>query len=158
MTSSNNWIFILHFNYKDKKSRHQAEAKRDEGLIYMKKTMERMSCFSVIAKDEHKSCLLLHGYMHLNNGCTRGHIKKVLGRHSNCKMTNYGDVVNLLKCFNIDKNMTVTGELPTQNSRKKDDANWVLKMGCDRSDALERVETESPTCVKNSSQITMNND
>jgi pyruvate dehydrogenase complex dehydrogenase (E1) component len=128
MALAKNWIFNLYFNYKDEASREWAKAKRDESLTHVKKTMERMSRFSVIAKDGNGSCLMLRGYMHLNNPCTREYVKKVLGKYSSCSMTNSGDVVNLLKHFNVDKDMTVTGELPSQNSRKKDDANWVMKV------------------------------
>jgi len=125
MVLSKNWIFNLYFNFKDEKSRGWAERKRDDSLVYMKKTMERMARFSVIAKDENTTCLLLRGYTHLNNSCTREHVKKVLGKYSNCKMTNLGDVVALLKFFHIDRCITVTGELPSQNSRKRDDAGCV---------------------------------
>ena len=104
MTLAKNWIFSLYFNYKDEESRAWAETRRCESLTYMKKTMERMSRFSVIAKDENKanSCLLLRGYINLNCACTRVHVKKLLGKHSNCKMTAYSDVENLLKFFNVD--------------------------------------------------------
>ena len=90
-----------------------------------------MSRFSVIAKNENKanSCLLLlRGYINLNCACTRVHVKKLLGKYSNCKMTTHGDVVNLLKCFNVNKDVTVTGKLPSQNSRWRDDARWVMKV------------------------------
>lgn len=143
MALTKNWIFNLYFNYKDEEGRKWAETKRGESLTYIKKTMERMSRFSVVARDENESCLLLRGYMHLNNACTREYVKKVLGRYSNCKMTNYGDVVNLLKYFNIDKGATVTGELPSQNRRKKDDAGWVMRVVRCQGDDFERAGTES---------------
>jgi hypothetical protein len=142
MALAKNWIFNLYFNYKDEEGRKWAETRRDEGLVYMKKTMERKSRFSVIAKDESKSCLLLRGYMHLNSACKRDHVKKLLGKYSNCKMASSGDVVNLLKYFNIDKNVVVTGELPSQNQRKKDDARWVMRVVRDSTGDFERVETE----------------
>jgi hypothetical protein len=104
-------------------------------LTYMRGTMERMSRFSVIAKDENKSCLLLRGYMNMNNACMRGHVKRLLGKYSNCNMATGGDIVNLLKYFNIDENnVTVTGELPSQNSRKRDDSRWVMKLAYDKGD------------------------
>jgi hypothetical protein len=112
MSLTKNWIFNLYFNCKDEGSRVWAETRRDECLAYMRQSMERMSRFSVIAKDETESCLLLRGYMNLNNPCTRAHVK--LGKRSNCKMATGGDIVNLLKYFNIDKTITVTGELPSQ--------------------------------------------
>ena len=138
MTLAKNWIFNLYFNFKDEEGRKWAETKRDESLTYMKRMMDRMSRFSVIAKDENKSCLLLRGYMHLNNACTREYVKKVLGKYSNCKMTNYGDVINLLKYFKVDEDVAVTGELPSQNSRKKDDASWVMRVVRDESGDFQR--------------------
>ena len=110
MTSAKNWIFNLYFNYKDEESRARAETRRCESLTYMKKTMERMLSFSVIAKDENKanSCLLLGGYINLNCMGTRVHVKKLLGKYSNCKMTTHSDFVNLLKYFNGDEDVTVT--------------------------------------------------
>ena len=75
---------------------------------------ENRSRFSVIAKDENKvnSCPLLRGYMNLKSTCTARHAKKLLGRYSNCKPSIFGDVVNLMKYFHIDKQLTVTGKLP----------------------------------------------
>lgn len=88
-----------------------------------------MAKFPVVAKDENRtnSCLMLWGHMHLNNPCARVHVKKLLGKCSNCKMANCGDVVQLMIHFNVDDNATVTGELPSQNSRKKVDARWIVK-------------------------------
>ena len=145
MALSKNWVFNLYFNYKDEEGRKWAETKRDESFIYMEKTMERISRFSVIAKDENGSCLLLRGYMHLKNPCTRGHVKKVLGKYSNCKMSALGDAVNLLKYFNVDKNVAVTGELPSQNRCKMHDARWVMRVVRDQTEDFEsvRVETDS---------------
>jgi hypothetical protein len=147
VTLSKNWVFNLYFNFKSAEGREQAETKRNEGLIYMKKILERMSCFSVIVRDEHESSLLLRGYMHLNNPCTREYIKRVLGKYSNCRMTNLGDVVYLLKIFNIDKDISVTGELHS-NGRKKDDANWVLKMASDKGNDFERGKAVSDAIVE----------
>ena len=100
--------------------------------------MERMAGFSVIARDGGNMVLLLRGYMNLKSPVTRDYVKKILGKRSNCKMAAGGDVVNLLRYFNIDKGVTVTGELPCtgkrSTGRKKDDANWVLKMARDLSD------------------------
>lgn len=137
MVLSKNWIFNLYFNFKDEKSRGWAERKREESLIYMRKTMERMTQFSVITKDGNTACLLLRGYMHLNNACMREHVKKVLGKYSNCKMTKMGDVVALLRFFYVDRYITLTGELPSQNSRKRDDARWVMRQTRDGSDDFE---------------------
>ena len=134
MASSKNWVFNLYFNYRDEEGRKWAETKRDEGLAYTKKTIERMAQFSVIAKDEHmSSCLMLRGYVHLKSPCARDYVKKVLGKYSNCKMTSHNDIVNLLRFFAVDRNVTVTGELPSQNRRKKDDARWVMKMARDNT-------------------------
>ena len=82
---------------------------RCENLVYLKRMLESKARFSVIAKDKNKanSCLLLRGYMNLNNGCTQGYAKKLLGKNSNCKPSIFGDVVHLMKCFHIDKDITV---------------------------------------------------
>ena len=131
MTSAKGWIFNLYFNYKDEESRRLAEIKRDERLIYMRHTMERIARFSAIAKDEHKanSCLILSGYMALKYPCTKAHIKKILGKYSNCTPSVYGCLVNLLKYFSIDKYLTVTGRLPSQGDCKTAlDARSVMRM------------------------------
>ena len=72
---SKNWIFNLYFNFKDEQGKGWAEGTRKESLIYMKKTMERMVSFSVIAKNKNKTCLLPTGYVHLNNAFTREHLR-----------------------------------------------------------------------------------
>ncbi len=138
MSLSNKWVFNLYFNYKDDGGKYYAEKRREEALIYMNKTMERMACFSVIAKDEHERCLRLRGYLHLNNPCTRDYIKKVLGKFSNCKTACFSDVVYLLKYFNVDKDITVTGELAS--GPKKDDANWVVRTSLNDADDFEKAK------------------
>ena len=76
MILAKGWIFNLYFNYNDEETRRLAEIKRDESLIYMTHTMERVARFSAIVKDENKanSCLILSGYMTLKNPCTKVHI------------------------------------------------------------------------------------
>jgi hypothetical protein len=129
MELSKTFVFNLYFNCRDEEQRVWAETKREESLKYMRGTMERMSRFSVIAKDQKDLVLLLRGYMHLKNPCTREYnIKRILGKYSNCKRATTGDIVNLLKYFNIDKDVTVTGELPSLNKGKRYDARWVLKI------------------------------
>jgi hypothetical protein len=145
MELSKTWIFNLYFNCRDEEQRVWAEAKREATLTYMRGTMERMSRFSVIAKDRKDSVLLLRGYMHLKNQVTRDYVKKILGKYSNCKRAGTSDVVNLLKYFNIDKEVAVTGELPSSlNKGKRDDARWILKMANDKGDDFRlKSETES---------------
>ena len=43
-------------------------------------------------------------------------------------MSSYRDIVNLLKYFNIDRDVTVTVQLPSKNKGKKDNTKWVLKL------------------------------
>ena len=119
-----------------------AEKQRDDNLICMEKTMDRVARFSIIARDDGESCLQLRGYMNLNHPCTRVHLKKILGKYSNCRMTCNADVLNLLKYFNIDRNATVTGELPSTSRRKKDNAKWVLRSALDKKEEFERVRSE----------------
>ena len=135
MTLSKNWVYTLYYNFKDEVGKKWAEARREEGLIYMKKTMERMSSFSVTAKEDNDSCLLLRGYTQLNNACTRDYIKKVLGRFSNCKAALPCDVLYLLKYFNINRDVTVTGELIS--GRNRHNANWVVKTALHGGDDFE---------------------
>ena len=98
MTTTKNWVWNLYFHYKGDEGRNKAEARRYETLIYLSKLLEGKSRFSVIAKDENKpnSCLLLRGYMNLNNNCNKEYVRKLLGKYSNCKPSIFGDVVNLM--------------------------------------------------------------
>ena len=116
--TTKNWIFNCYFFYKGVKGKAVAETRRHETLVCLRKMLEGKARFSVIAKDENKtnSCLLLRGYMNLNNTCNEGHAKKLLGKFSNCKPTVFGDVVMLMKLFHVDKQLTVTGRLPAQGN------------------------------------------
>ena len=73
-------------------------------------------CLDLLWKNKTNSCLLLRGYMNLNNTCNEGHAKKLLGKFSNCKPTVFGDVVMLMKLFHVNKQLTVTGRLPAQGN------------------------------------------
>ena len=119
MTQTKNWILNMYFHYKCAKGKEKAETTRYESSMYLRRLLEDKSRFSVIAKDENKanSCLLLRGYMNLRNCCKRECAKKLLGKCSNCKPSIFGDIVHLMKCFHIDKAMTVTGRLPTQGNK-----------------------------------------
>jgi hypothetical protein len=103
----------------------------------LKKTLDRVSQFSVIArdenvgKDENVGSLMLTGYIRMTNTCSQSHVKKMLGKFSSCVPTILGDVVNLLKFYSIDKYITVTGRLPSRgdvnDGKLGYSAEWVLK-------------------------------
>jgi len=90
VTAPQDWIFDLCFNCKNEEGRLWAANKREESLAFLRKTVERMPCFSVIAKDENKTCLLLHGCMSLKNPCKRDRAKRLLAQslHDSQKCTN----------------------------------------------------------------------
>lgn len=152
MATTKNWIFNVYFHYKGAKGKEKAETRRYETLVYLKKLLESRARFSVIAKDENKpnSCLLLRGYMNLNDTCTNGYAKKLLGKCSNCKPSIFGDVVNLMKLFHIDEQVTVTGRLPAQgNNGSKTmksyatDAKWIINT------LVEQIDKQDfDDCVK----------
>ena len=138
MTTTKNWMINLYFHYKegDDESKEKAQMRRYESAVYLKKLFEKRSRFSVIARDENKTnkCLLLRGYVNLHNGCKFKHIKNLIGKHSNAKPAGFGDVVMLMKYWTIDKQVVVTGRLPSQgnNGSKRmqpyaTDARWILK-------------------------------
>ena len=109
-TKTKRWSFILYFKYKDAR---RAEKQRNESLIYLQETMKRSALFSVIAKDESNSSLILRGYMHLRNPCELPHVKKMMGKYSHCKPAVFDDIINLMLCYGIDKQCAVSGVLPS---------------------------------------------
>lgn len=132
MILTKNWVFSVFFNYKDEAGRARAEVQRGEFLIYLKKTMERVARFSVIAKNadrDDSSYLLLTGYVSMKNQCTQVHVKKLLGKHSHCKASGLGDVINLMRFYNIDKRLTVTGVFPCGGHKSTpDDSEWAMRV------------------------------
>lgn len=54
-------------------------------------------------------------------------MKKLLGKFSRCKITGLGAFVHLLRYFNIDKNLTVTGSLYHGNKTAAE-ARWIMKV------------------------------
>ena len=51
----------------------------------------------------------------MKNACTQPHVKKILGKFSHCHPAPFGDVINLIQCFNIDKQTVLTGKLATND-------------------------------------------
>lgn len=159
MTQTKNWIFNVHFHHKGAKGKEKAETTRCKSIVCLRRLLEDKSRFSVIAKDENKanSCLLLRGYMNLHNTCKKECAKKLLGKHSNCKPSIFGDVVNLMKYFHIDKQLTMMGRLPAQgnNGAKRmksyaTDAKWIMKTLVEQIDEQDfeeniKVKVEDPT-------------
>lgn len=124
LASTRDWNFQVFFNFKDVEGRSYAEVKREEALVYLSKTFERSSRFSVLAKSEKEgSFLLLSGFVGLKNPCTLFHMKKILGKYSYCKPSVLNDVIQLLRYFNIDKDITVTGTL-----YRNLDAKFIMKV------------------------------
>ena len=105
------WNFTLFFNYKDEQGRLRAEKWRNDSSIYLRELFERKGKFSVIAKEESGSSLRLRGFVNMNNQCTQVHVKKILGKYSHCKPAPFGDVINMIQCFIIDKQAILTGRL-----------------------------------------------
>lgn len=75
--------------------REWAEEKRENAIVCLKRLFENKAQFSCIAKDENKDCLLLRGHMNLSSPCKQAHAKRLLGKHSTCKPSYFGDMVSL---------------------------------------------------------------
>jgi hypothetical protein len=134
--SSTSWHFQVYFNYKDAEGRTYAEDKRNESLVFLTETFERSSRFSVIAKTERDGCLVLTGSVSQRNPCSHLHMKRILGKHSYCKPNVLSDVLNLMRYFNIDKDISVTGTLHRNN-----DVKFIMKVI--HADNARRSETDN---------------
>lgn len=120
MDAAKLFTFNLFFNYEGSEGRARAEKWRGDSLIYLRKLFENKARFSVITKDENtngnKSTLLLRGFVNLNSPCAQVHMKRLLGKHSSCKRSYFGDVVCLCRLLHIDRDLVVTGKLPSSGN------------------------------------------
>ena len=112
MGTTKQYIFSLffNFNFKEKdgesiRGREWAEEKRDQALLHLKRLFENKAQFSCIARDENQGsdCLMLRGCMNLNSPCTRACAKRLLGKHSSCEPSHFGDMVSLCRFVHIDR-------------------------------------------------------
>lgn len=155
MGTTKQYNFNLYFNHRgDKGGREWAERTRDGALAYLKRLFENKAKFSCIAKDENKrnSSLMLRGYVNLNSPCTQAYAKRLLGKFSSCKPSYFGDMVSLCRFVHVDRELTVTGKLPSVggNSIKKmkpfaTDPKFVVRIlleSIDRKDLESKVVTE----------------
>lgn len=115
MTQTKDWNFTLFFNYKDEQGKVRAEEWRNDSSIYLREVFERVARFSVVAREASDACLRLRGFVSMRNQCTQPHVKRILGKYSHCKPAAFGDVINLIQCFNIDRQTVLTGRLATSN-------------------------------------------
>lgn len=122
-TTAKDWNFQVFFNCTNDEGRQYSEVKRNEALMYLCQTFERSSRFSVIAKSDKERTLLLSGYVSQRNPCTLCHMKRILGKYSYCKPTALADVIHLMRHFNVDKNISVTGTL-----YRNIDAKFIMKV------------------------------
>ena len=111
MRRSRNWNFIVFFNFKDVNSRAQAEHLREENLIYLRETFDRSARFSAVAREDSETSLRLRGFARTKNAMTQSHFKKKLGKHCHCKPASHGDVINMMQCFDLDRNTVLTGSI-----------------------------------------------
>ena len=100
--SSKNWNFIVFFNFRDVNSEARAQQQQEETSIHSKGVFERMAKFSAIAKEEAEN-------LRVQSSCTQSHIKRILGECSHCDPSSFGDVTNMIQCFDIDGHTTLTG-------------------------------------------------
>ena len=111
MEQTKSWNFILFFNYKDAEGKIRAEEWRNDSSVYLREVFERVARFSAFAKEESGTSLRLRGFVSMKNGCTQSHVKRILGKYSHCKLAAFEDVINMIQCFNIDRETTLTGKL-----------------------------------------------
>ena len=115
MSQTKNWNFTLFFNYKDEQGKRRAEEWRNDSSIYLREVFGRVARFSTVAKEKSTTSLRLRGFVSMKNACTQPHVKKILGKFSHCHPAPFGDVINLIQCFNIDKQTVLTGKLATND-------------------------------------------
>lgn len=62
-------------------------------------------CFRIRwIEQAHASLMFLRGHMNLNSVCMKDCAERLLGKHSNCKPSVFGDVVHLMKHFTLTNN------------------------------------------------------
>ena len=113
MTSiTRHFNFVLYFNGTN------AEEKRNESLIYLKKLFECKATFACIARDKDKDekTLTLRGFVGLKSPCTREWLKKLLGKRSCCYPSSFGEVVSLCLLIFVDRELTLVGRMHTNGS------------------------------------------
>ena len=93
------------------------------------------------------SCLLLRGCVNLNSPCTVKHFRRLLGKHSSCEPSHFGDMVSLCRFLHVDRNLTTTGRLPQNggkgNSTKLKSFNGDPKLGIKVSlDSFDRRDDQ----------------
>ena len=73
----------------------------------------------------------------MKNQCTQSHVKKILGKYSHCKPAPFGDVINLIQCFNIDRQTALMGRLATGDV----DVKFVMRViqGCEKWERGNKV-------------------
>lgn len=142
ITPTKDWHFQVFFNFSDSEGREYSEVKRNEALVYLSKTFERSARFSVIAKSEKEgSYLNLSGSVSQKNPCTHCHMKRILGKHSYCKPNALSDVANMMRYFNMDKDITVTGTL-----YRNVDPKFIMKLiASDNARCLKSSTPETPS-------------
>ena len=70
-----------------------------------------MTKFSVIAREEAESSLRLKGFARLKNACSQAYMKKILGKCSHCKAAVHGDIINMVRYFEVDRQAVLIGNL-----------------------------------------------
>ena len=105
--------FTLFFNYKDELGNIWAEQWREDSCVYLREAFKRCSAVAREAVDLSETSLRLRGFVSMKNRCTQSHIKKILGKYSHCKQAPFGDFINVIQCFTIDRQMSLTGRLAT---------------------------------------------
>ena len=111
MRPSVNWNFIVFFNFKDTNGRARAERQREENLIHLRETFDRSARFSSVAREDSETSLRLTGFARMKNAVSQSHFKKRLGKHCHCNPASHGDVINMMQCFDLDREMVLTGSL-----------------------------------------------
>ena len=111
MRQSQNWNFIVFFNFKDANSRARAERQREENLIHLREAFDRSAKFSAVARENSETSLRLRGFARMKHTISQSHFKKTLGKCCHCNPASFGDVTNMMQCFDIDRDTVLTGSL-----------------------------------------------
>ena len=136
------WNFTLFFNYKDEPGKLRAEKWREDSSIYLREIFQRVARFSAVAEETSDTSLRLKGFVSMKNRCTESHVKKILGKYSHCKPATFGDVLNTIQCFAIDRQTSLTGRLGDE------DAKTIMRVMRD-SERWERTRKGNEKTVKN---------
>lgn len=148
MTAAKQYAFILHFNFKQGDAtwgRAWAEEKRDGALACPERLFGNKARFSCIAGDVCGNALTLRGHVHavrLTSPCTQAHAKRLLGKHSSCKHSHFGDMVNLCRFLHVDRELMATGRLTASENSKSfsGDPGFVVRVPLD---SIDRNDFES---------------